>query len=450
VLRGAGVALALPWLESLAPRPARAQAAPPPRFVAIYFPLGVWSYVADPPPDRNFWTPTGTGAGAAWQLSPLLAPLAPVKSRVTVLSHVNQTCYGPIGIEPSNGPLTGSFLTATKCNPSPADVGRNGVSIDQRIAQARAVPSIQAGLSTLDSYCDGYPCSMSRSISWSAPDTPLYKIVDPQALFDRIVLGGQPKDPAVAARAAARKSVLDFVVGHTTSLEPRLGQSDRARLDQFLTSVRDLEQRVASVASCLPIARPTLSASVGNVPADYNRDAHANVMIDLIIMALSCDAARVVSFMLDDARSYFPYTFLPLMHFSPDGSTPASPATAGGPVNCANAGSGNDCWLTIAFWYVSKLSLLCQKLAAIPDAGGASLLDGSVVWFGSGQQGEAGFRNLPLLYVGGGGGRLQVDRAIDLRSQQLSNVYLTFLNRVFGVPDASFGDSTGIIPEILV
>jgi len=454
VLRGAGVALALPWLESLAPRRARGQtAAAPLRFVPIYFPLGT----------ASFWFPEAPGAGDAWRLSPILAPLAPVKSHVTVLGHVSQTAYGPTGIEPSNGFLTASYLTSARAQGSMQSGhpnGVNGLSLDQRLAQAHAgatpLPSLQVGLSTLDSYCDGAPCAFSRSISWSDPTTPLFKLVDPQAVFDKIVGGATALDPAAAKRRAARKSVLDFVLGDATSLSARLGKTDRARMDEFLTATRDLERRVAGVAAgaaCAPVARPAWSANVGTsaVPPDYSRDTHANVMIDLIVMALSCDVTRVVSFMLDDARSDFAYTFLPMRHFTATDSTPGTGTCVGSPVGFANAGNSNDGWATITWWYVSKLALLLDKLAAIPDGADATLLDNALVWFGSPQQGEGFINKLPVLYAGGGGGWLKTDRFIDFpSSQSLANLYLTFLRFPFQLADATFGDSTGVVPEILV
>jgi hypothetical protein len=440
VLRGAGVALALPWLESLAPRRARGQtAARPLRFVPIYFPLGV-----DYPAGPDYWNPATPGAGDAWKLSPILEPFAPVKSQVSVLGHVDQTAFGTSPSYLSNGALTGAFLTCTKLPMGTTGSPTNGVSIDQRIAAVMGVPSLQVGLSTLDSYCDGAPCEYSRCISWSA-DGPLFKTVDPQAVFDAIA-------QRQTGPGSSRKSVLDFVIGNAQSLEPRLGRVDRARVDQFLTSVRDLEMRVAALSpTCRPTARPTFSASVGAVPPDYNRDTHANVMIDLIVMALSCDAARVVSFMLDDARSSFIYSFLTMRHFTAAGSTATTQPLQSGPIGYANAGDGNDGWSTLAWWFASKASLLCQKLAAIPDGtDGRTVLDNSVVWLGSGQQGEGGASNLPLLYAGGGGGALRVNQALRFApSQRLSNVYLTFLTKVFGGNDPSFGDSTGVVPELL-
>jgi hypothetical protein len=457
VLRGAGVALTLPWLESLAPQRARAQTAPAPRrFVPIYFPLGI-RY----PGEVDFWTPKPP-AGGTWTLSPILEPLAPVKSRVTVLGQVDQTAFGTPNPEPGNGRLTGAFLTCAKVPAGTATNPTNGVSIDQRIAAALNVPSFQLGLSTLNSYCDGVPCAYSRSISWSTQG-PLYKIVSPQSAFDAIVRGLPTTMPPPLNPSSGRKSILDFVLGNATTIQRQVGTTDRARMDQFLTSVRDLEVRIGAApkppSTCTPPPRPTLTATPDNVPPDYDRNAHADLMIDLIVMALTCDAARVVSFMLDDARSDFKYDFLQRRHFTDAGSTPQADNVTVSPLSASanNVESatvpdlhGPDQRATINWWYVSKVASLCQKLAAFDDGPNASVLDNSVVWFGSAQQGESFATDLPLLYVGSGGGVLRTDRVLSFTpSQSLSNIYLTLLRKVFGVNDASFGDSTGVVADLL-
>jgi hypothetical protein len=178
-------------------------------------------------------------------------------------------------------------------------------------------------------------------------------------------------------------------------------------------------------------------------------------MIDLIVLALQCDVTRVISFMLDDARSDFSYDFLTQRNFTLTGSTPTNlPLPRSSLVGWANSGRQSSGWATVASWFATKMSLLCQKLVAIPDDGGATLLDNSVVWFGSGQVEEWDWTNLRVLHAGSGGGLLKTDQFIPFGStESLSNVYLTFLRNVFGfemfVPDASFGDSTGIIPEML-
>jgi hypothetical protein len=455
VLRGAGAAIALPWLESLAPRSARGQAASLPRrrFVAMFFPCGV----------SNFWAPTGTGAGTAWQLSPILQPLAPIKSRVSVLSNVGN--YSPWGghVEPSHSNLTGGWLTCVKAS-GPMNFNR-GISADQVLAQGLDVnprlPSLQVGLSTLDSYTDGLPPPHSRSISWASDSMPLYKLVDPQAVFDKL-FGVTVPSPDTRP---ADKSILDQVLAQATALQPKLGKSDRARVDEFLTSVRTVEQNIAGVPlppACAAITRPAESITVGNVPADYNRDDHANLMIDLVALALQCDLTRVVSFMLDDSRSDFIYNFLPMRNFTATGSTPGT-GVCGGLHGLSSAGDANSGWATVNLWFVQKLLLLCQKLAAISDGPGGSVLDQSVVWFGSEMHGgNHDGLDLPALYVGDGGGRLKVDQHLDFAtrrhgSEDLASVYLTFLRHVFDLPTQSFGIPQGdyatagrvVVPEII-
>jgi hypothetical protein len=455
-LRASGVALALPWLESLSTRPAHgASTLGRRRFVSMNFPNGV----------SLFWKPTTTGAGDAWQLSPILEPLAPLKSQVTVLSDVGN--YSPWGghVEPSHANLYGGFLTCIKAS-GPMSANR-GISVDQVIANgigsATPIPSLQVGLSTLDSYTDGLPAAHSRSVSWAAPDKPLFKLVDPQQVFDKLFnVATSPRSDT----SVADKSILDQVLGQAQALQPALSKSDSARVDEFLTSVRAVEQNIATLAvptTCMSGTRPAESYSVAMVPPDYNRDTHANIMIDLVTLALQCDLTRVVTFALDDARSDFSYNFLNLRDFTATGSTPsATPMPLGDYHGLSSAGDSNSGYATINYWFVQKLASLCQKLQAIQDGTGGSILDQSVVWFGTEMHGgNHDGLDLPLLYVGSGGGRLVVDQHIDFLSrpngEDLANVYFTFLNKVFDIGVDSFGMSQGsyatagrtIIPEIV-
>jgi hypothetical protein len=456
-LRGAGVALALPWLESLATRPAHgAPTLGRRRFVSMNFPNGV----------SLFWQPQGTGAGDAWQLSPILEPLAPLKTQTTVLTNVGN--YSPWGghVEPSHATNYGGFLTCIKQS-GPMSANR-GISVDQVIANgigpATPIPSLQVGLSTLDSYTDGLPAAHSRSVSWAAPDMPLFKLVDPQLVFDKLfnVMTTQRPDTS-----AADKSILDQVLGQAQSLQPTLSKSDRARVDEFLTSVRAVEQNIATLAmkaACTPPPRPAESYSVANVPPDYDRNTHADIMIDLVTMALQCDLTRVVTYAFDDARSDFVYNFLNQRNFTPTGSTPApTPMPVQGLHGLSAAGDSNSGWATINYWFVEKLVRFCQKLQAIQEGDAGSILDQSVVWFGTEMHGgNHDGLDLPVLYVGSGGGRLVVDQHIDFASsspdgQDLASVYFTFINKVFDIGVPSFGVGIGkyanagrvIVPEIV-
>jgi hypothetical protein len=217
--------------------------------------------------------------------------------------------------------------------------------------------------------------------------------------------------------------------------------------------------------ACMAGTRPTESYGATTVPPPgYDRNKHADIMIDLVTLALQCDLTRVVTFMLDDARSDFSYGFLDLRTFTATGSTPsAGPMPLGGLHGLSAAGDSNSGWATINYWFVQKLVRLCQKMQAIQDGAGTTLLDQSVVWFGSEMHGgnHDGF-DLPVLYVGSGGGRLVVGQHIDFASrplgQDLASVYFTFLTKVFDIGVDSFGVGVGnyanagrrIIPEIVV
>lgn len=457
LLQGTGVALALPWLESLAPRVTRAQEAARTRYVALWFPNGT----------AQFFRPRGEGAGDGWQLSPILQPLAPMKQYVSVLSNVAN--YSPFGghVEPSHSNLGASTWTCVK----PGGDGNedNAISIDQVIANkiggATTLASLQVGLSTLDSSTDGLPGQHSRSMAWKSATEPLYKQVNPQAVFDRLTSGplgpsGPVDDTAAMRRRMLKQSVLDYVIDNTTRLQPKLGASDRRKLDQYLTSVRALEKRVADSgmqvgAACEPLPRPDATYSLGNVPPDYNRGTHATLMTDLVVMALQCDITRVVSYMLDDARSDFVYDFIKEREFTDDGSAERD-NNVGGYHGLQHAGDRNNGFATIGWWMAAQANDLATKLAAIDDGNGANVLDNTVITFCSGMNGgNHDGANLPLALIGGGGKTaggtvLKRDQHFAFGTQQvLADVHLTVANHVFGCNLDNFGASEGEIEDLL-
>lgn len=464
ILRGAGVALALPWLEAYAPKSSRAQAAPGiTRYFSCYFPNGT--------PD--FWRPSGSGAN--WQLSPILEPLGPVKEYVTVLGNVGN--YSPFGghIEPSHGHNCASAWTGVKAFGDGSNA--NGISIDQVIADqmvaanggALVTPlhSLQVGVSTIDGSPDGIPPQHSHSISWNAANEPLYKIVSPQGVFDRIVGDSLPSggntdatpDPLAERRRALKQSALDYVIENATDIQTKVSYSDRQKLEQFLGSVRALEMRAGDPTmpgaglTCNPMARPSEVFGVGNTPAGYNRGDHATLITDLVVMAVECDVTRVFTYMLDDARSEFVYNFYPMREFSATGSTPGN-GTCGN-YHGAQHGGAND-FGSISYFIVEKMSELAQKLAAIPE-GDSNVLANSHITFGSGMNGgNHDGLNLPMCLIGGGGGKVKTNQFIDFGSEtNLADIHLTIAQGVFGSPITQFGEpqggyTSGPVPEILV
>jgi hypothetical protein len=473
MLRGAGVALSLPWLETLAPRTARAQAAAAKRrLITMYFSNGT----------ADFWRPTGSGSGEAWKLSPIQEPFAPVKSKLLTFSNVDNTkpfitAKDPEGTKPggSHGALSASTWTA-----SPVAGMNNGISIDQVVANTiaagsnpTALHSLQVGLSTVDSFTDGLAAAHSRSMSWKSASEPLYKIVNPQAVFDRLVAargtgtttptpGGNTTptlDPAAERRRLLRKSALDYLAESTMGLQARLSKSDTRRLDGFLSGVRALEKRVANApmpatqtpVSCTTSMRAASPVAVGMVPANYSRETHAQLMTDLTMMALTCDLTRVVSYMLDDARSEFVYKFLVPRTFTAGGSMAGTSGGCDQYHALQHAGETNNQFATIGYWMAAKASELAQKLAAISEGPAGSMLDSSVIIFASGMHGSShkGL-DLPVAVLGSGGGVLKQDTYIPFTTaQQMGDLHLTVMQKVFGCKETSFGASTSIIPEIL-
>ncbi|HEY3668565.1 MAG TPA: DUF1552 domain-containing protein, partial [Polyangiaceae bacterium] len=330
VLRGAGVALSLPWLESLV-RPASAQvSSAPKRFIAFFLPCGA----------PELWKPPSVGVGAAWQLSSVLAPLAPLKPKLAVISGLeNGSAFNQDGspsVEPSNSRDPGGWLTCVdaaavrkKLN-LPALADANGISVDQVMAAhplfvgKTPLPSLQVGLSSSQTSCDFGPCSLTRSVSWKDTTTPLYKIVDPGLLFDKLTGAGPGTGNASpAARRDAQKSILDAVRESAAVARGRLSSSDRARMDEFLTSVRSVEQRVADVgtsACATPPSRPTFpfvdGVSFSHNTGGYDKSVHFDLMNELLALGLQCDGTRVASYMLEDERSAFLYDFIPRRTFT--------------------------------------------------------------------------------------------------------------------------------------
>ena len=417
-LRGAGVAVTLPFLEAMWPRSARAQAAASARrFLAWYVPNGIV---------MEDWTPAATGTGFA--LPPILASLAPVRDAVLVISGLANAAARVVTMGGAHARGTGSFLTARPINPSGGSELENGISLDQRIAQAigaqTSLPSMQLGMEGGSSggSCDSTSCAYSRNISWAGPQTPLAKETNPVSAFQRLfpVSGAQLPAAEQERRRQQRLSILDAVTGDANRLHLDLGTSDRQKLDEYLTGVRALELRVqdASPSQC-DAAEPAEST-------DFT--AQLRAMIDVMVLALQCDRTRIISFMSLNAGSNRSYPWLGIS----DGHHQLSHHQG----NAASIAMLR----TIDIWEVEQFAYLLERLAAIQEPGG-SLLDASLVYFASEIEDGDKHRhtNLPILLAGRGGGAVQPGRHIRFSgAPPVANLFLTLL-RAFGIEDATFG-----------
>jgi hypothetical protein len=489
VLRGAGVGLVLPFLESLQPRGARAQTAVPKRFAAIYMPGGAgieWNDI--------------TGTGPAWQLGTLHEPFAAMKSKLLMIRNLGNyswrdnllTMSGPWDAQqprddygttmpygayvlPSHSRQPSALLNCVDTDKIREAAGQNvtesafnAETMDQIIVRSTdptPIPSLQLGLIDGDGAFDGRHSAMSQNMSWSQDGTPLGKDSDPQSVFDDLVAAGAVEsgamsttpDPAAVEAAARRRalnvSVLDSVDEQAVTLQARLGTADRARLEQFLTGVRDLETTVnqvgnpvTSTAGCHVIAAP-------GSPTDFKLKAEA--MNDLIVMALQCDVTRVVTYMMDHSRSETTYNFAPKYEF-PLGAARVDTGDTCGNYHASQHGNprGAD-FASICHWHMTNVADLAAKMDAIPEGEG-TLLDNSIVLFTSDMHhGDHAAWDLPVAIFGGGSGTLVQDQYIVLdenptNHRAMRDLHFTIMNQYFNLGLTEFGVDMRGMPNALI
>ena len=255
-LGGAGVALGLPWLESLAPKQAKAADETAKRILTYYVPCGI---------HMDAWRPSATGSN--WELTTILEPLVNVKSKVNVLSGLANRPAQPDG-PGDHASGTGAFITAAHPKKTQGADIQNGISVDQAAAnvlkEMTRIPSLQLGIEGGGGIgdCDsGYSCAYARNISWASATQPLPKLTSPGVVFDQLFEGFDPTESneEKAKRLFYRTKILDYVNEDAKSLHTRLGATDKAKLDQYLTAVSELEEKIAkgnNGPTCEPIERP--------------------------------------------------------------------------------------------------------------------------------------------------------------------------------------------------
>ncbi|HYH69541.1 MAG TPA: DUF1552 domain-containing protein [Urbifossiella sp.] len=438
VLRGLGTAVALPWLESLgfaqSAGSARAAATAPKRIAFVYVPNGV---------NMAHWTPAETGA--LGRLTGTLAPLDPYKSHINVIGGMTLDKGRANGDGPGDhARAMSSFLTGRQARKtSGADI-RVGMSADQHVANVigdqTRFPSLELGIEggRQAGNCDsGYSCAYSSNLSWRAESTPNAKEVDPKAVFERLFgAGGGERAAARARRDADSSSILDFVAEDARRLNGTLGQGDRRKLDEYLTSVREVEQRIERARATASAPPPTPNApKPAGIPPEV-RD-HIRLMCDLMVLAFQTDTTRVVTlpFANDGSNRGYRFIEVPEGHhdLSHHGSDPAK-LTKIAKINT---------------FHTEQLAYLLGKMQAVREANGSTLLDNVMLVYGSGL-GDGNRHNhddLPILLCGKGGGTIQGGRHLLFPKRAdtpLMNLYMALFQRM-GAPAASFGDSTGVL-----
>lgn len=424
-LGGAGAVLALPALESLMPRKARAEPGDARRILTFYVPNGV---------HMPAWTPAEVGS--VFTLPTILEPLAPHQAKIAVLSGLANLPARPDG-PGDHAAGTSGFLTCRHVVKTEGADIQNGISMDQvaaaQVGQFTRIPSMQLGIDGGSSAgdCDsGYSCAYARNISWASETQPLPKAVNPQVVWDLLFGGFDPQASAEerARRQLYRTSVLDYVLGEASSLKPRLGTTDQRKLDEYMTGVSELEKKIQKAATapvCTAIDRP---------PAAPPYQEHVRLMLDLIALSFQCDATRVVSFMLGNAGSNRPYPFLDV------NGVPVSEGHH--EISHHQDLQTNFEKLTaIARWEVEQLAYLVGKLDLIDEGNGTTVLDNTAVFFSSEiEDGNShAHTNLPVVVAGSLGGAITTGRHAVYQDQPMANLFISLLQGV-GVEISTFGD----------
>jgi hypothetical protein len=424
ILRGLGTALALPLLEAMVPALsaiAKTPANPTRRLGAVYVPNGM---------SMEYWTPVAEGS--AYELTPILHPLAPFRDQMLVLSglhgHWNATHAGG----------STSFLTGAQGQTGEVDIRIDEtMSMDQIVAKQYAQETQLASLElALDSrgnagQCSGgYSCVYTNTLSWSSATTPLPGESNPRAVFERM-FGDTGSTNVAIRRASVEKgsSLLDSVMEKISDLQRQIGPSDRAKVDEYLEGVRDVERRFQKAEEQSARELPVMDQPEGT-PATFGE--HARLMFDMQLLAYQADLTRVCTLMMGREQTGRVYTEIgvseahhPLSHHRND------------PVKIATMSKINA-------FHTQLLAEYLAKLKATPDGDG-SLLDHVMILYGAGMSNSNAHdhHNLPLLLLGGGSGTLKGGRHLKYANETPSaNLLVTMMDKM-GVPRERIGDSSG-------
>jgi hypothetical protein len=424
-LKGMGAMVALPLLEAMLPQSILGAGAgrPPLRMAFLYVPNGI---------HMQAWTPAEEGPLSP--LPPTLAPLAKVKDDLLVLSGLVCDKARPHGDGPGDhARAMSAFLTGSQPRKtSGADI-RVGISVDQvaaeKVGKQTRFASLEIGCEGGKNAgnCDsGYSCAYSANLSWRTESTPMAKEINPRLVFERLFA-----KPGQGARGDRYKlSILDHVVEDANNLKRRLGVTDQRKLDEYLTGVRAIEQRLLRVET--PTGGPAPTVRPTGVPKDYQE--HLRLMADMLVLAFQADLTRIATFVLANDGSNRSYRDIGV----PEGHHDMS-----------HHGGNKDKQAKIQKinqFHITQFAYLLEKLQGVKEGPG-TLLDSSMIVYGSGigDGNRHNHDNLPILLAGKAGGTLKTGRHIRYPREKdtpLTNLYVSMLHRM-GVPVPAFGDSQG-------
>lgn len=435
MLKGLGVAMALPLLDAMGTTRALAAAGgtkTPTRMAFVFAPNGV---------NYEHWLPTGNGS--RYQLSPTLQPLEEVRQHVNIMTGLTLDKARANGDGPGDhARSSATFLTGAQARKTSGNDIRIGVSIDQFAAQQvgdqTRLPSLEIGLEPARTAgnCDsGYSCAYTTNVSWSDEDSPVPKINSPLEVFERLFgktgFDNLEAEAAKQDRLRRRASILDYVMQDTQRLERKLGKSDRNKIEEFQTSIREIERRVQMAKSSDDIVVPDVKPPTEEPTKLSER---IDLMYDMMRLAFQMDVTRISTFMLGNGGSNKRFDELDIL----DGHHTLS--------HHRNNAEMVEKIRRIDRYYAEGFARFVKKMAETPDGKG-SLLDHSMILFGSGicDGNKHNHEDLPIVMAGRANGSIDTGRLINYRRETpLCNLYMSMLDRM-GADVAEFGDATGRI-----
>ena len=405
-----------------------AQSKPPLRMAFVYVPNGI---------DMRHWNPAYEGK--LGELPKILKPLEPFREDITLLGNLtHNTGRALLDGAGDHGRCCGSYLTGIQVKKSTVDI-KAGVSMDQIVAsqvgKATRFPSLELGLEDArqSGDCDsGYSCAYTNNLAWKSETQPLPPILDPRSLFERLFGKGAALSPEARAREAKyRRSILDFVTEDTKKLEGGLGPTDRRKLDEYLTSIREVELQLEKAEKDNSQIDPHMEKPYG-VPADFAE--HFKLMTDMMTIAMQADLTRVMTFLVTHEGTSRAYREIGIS----DGHHPLT--------HHQGRQELLDKVTQINCYQLQQFAGWIEKLKATKEGSG-SLLDNSMIVYGAGlSDGNRHLHeDLPTLIAGRGAGTINSGRRIVFRRETpMCNLFLAMMDRM-GVQMEHFGDSTGTL-----
>jgi hypothetical protein len=426
-LRGLGGTVAVPFLDAMSPALASAKTQQKPvRMAFVYVPNGI---------DMRHWNPEYEGL--LGELPRILKPLEPFKQDITLLGNLTHNNGRALLDGPGDhGRCCASYLTGVQPRKTMVDI-KAGISCDQIVANQVGknlrFTSLEVGLEDARQAgdCDsGYSCAYTNNLAWRSETQPMPPVLDPRALFERLFGSGAELSPeARALRNKFRRSILDFVSADTKKLQAVLGPTDRRKLDEYLSSIRDIERQIENAEKDNAQVNPGMDKPYG-VPADFAE--HFKLMTDMITVAFQADLTRVVTFLVTREGTSRAYREIGIA----DGHHPLT--------HHRNDPAMMEKVAQINTYHMQQFAAWIEKLKSIKE-GDATLLDNSMIVYGAGLSDGNRHQHddLPTLIAGRGGSSIKPGRRILYRKETpMSNLFLTMMDNM-GVHVEHFGDSTG-------